>query len=75
MSSLCLSRLRKNAGPGVAPGFSPGKRVFNPLKHCAIKFGALALVGTSEAVCDFFRSLLVLRRELQVETPGTSAYR
>src|ERR1700744_658981 len=50
-------RLRKTAGPGVAPDFSPGKRVFKPAYTLGNKIRALALVGTSEAVCDFFRSL------------------
>jgi len=57
LKEIGLYRLRKNAGPGVALDFSPGKGFSNPLKRWAIKFGALALVATSEAVCDFFRSL------------------
>jgi hypothetical protein len=30
LKEIGLYRLRKNAGPGVAPDFSPGKRVFKP---------------------------------------------
>ena len=55
--SPAYNRLRKNAGPGVAPDFSPSKRVVKPAYALGSKIRALALVRTSEAVCDFFRSL------------------